>query len=181
MKKLVKLSVNENGVLLAIDFLKKNGIIVVIEPHFVKTHLDGAVILIDKNNPIIGLTLRHDRLDNFWFTLMHELAHISLHFSHNVDLYYDEIEGVSSDINDKEKEAEHLAQEILLPNEKWEISPAKLMPSPMAAKSLARELEVHVAIIAGQIRYRNNKYIYLNKIVNSEKVRKYFPNEKWSI
>ena len=49
----------------------------------------------------------------------------------------------------------------------------------MAVKSLANELEVHPALIAGQIRYKGNKYIYLNKIVNAAKVRKYFPNEKW--
>jgi HTH-type transcriptional regulator/antitoxin HigA len=49
----------------------------------------------------------------------------------------------------------------------------------MAANSLAKELGVHVAIIAGQIRYKGGKYVYLNKIVNEAKVRKYFPNESW--
>ncbi len=49
----------------------------------------------------------------------------------------------------------------------------------MAANSLAKELGIHVAIIAGQIRHKGNKYVYLNKIVNAEKVRKYFPEEKW--
>jgi hypothetical protein len=73
-----------------------------------------------------------------------------------------------------------MAEEALLPKAKWEVSPARLIPSPMAAKSLANELGVHIAIIAGQIRHKGNKYIYLNKIVNAEKVRKYFSNNKWS-
>ena len=33
--------------------------------------------------PVAALTLRYDRLDNFWFTLLHELAHIALHMDGN--------------------------------------------------------------------------------------------------
>jgi len=33
--------------------------------------------------PVIGLTLRYDRIDNFWFCLLHELAHVGLHLDHN--------------------------------------------------------------------------------------------------
>jgi HTH-type transcriptional regulator/antitoxin HigA len=29
--------------------------------------------------PVIGLTIRYDRLDNFWFCLLHEAAHVSQH------------------------------------------------------------------------------------------------------
>ena len=77
MQKLAKLSVKDNGPILAQEYLKERGIVLGIEPHFAKTYLDGATILIDKDNPVIGLTLRYDRLDNFWFTLMHELAHLA--------------------------------------------------------------------------------------------------------
>jgi len=180
MQDLAKLSVKVDGPILAQDYLKKYGIVLVIEPHFSKTYLDGAAILINKDNPVIGLTLRHDRLDNFWFTLMHELAHIARHYDTGINLFYDEIEGVKAlELDEKEKEADTLAEEVLLPTAKWEVSPARLIPSSMAANSLAKELGVHVAIIAGQIRHKGNKYAYLNKIVTEAKVRKYFPNEKW--
>ncbi len=180
MQKLAKLSVKENSPILAQEYLEKHGIILVIERHFSKTYLDGAAILINKDNPVIGLTLRYDRLDNFWFTLMHELAHIAQHYNSNISLFYDEIEGIKTiDLDEKEREADTLAEEALLPKAKWEISPARLVPSSMAANSLAQELGVHVSIIAGQIRHKGGKYIYLNKIVNKAEVRKYFPNEKW--
>jgi HTH-type transcriptional regulator/antitoxin HigA len=180
MQKFAKLSVKDNGPILAQEYLKKHGIILVIERHFSKTYLDGAAILINKDNPVIGLTLRYDRLDNFWFTLMHELAHIAQHYNSNISLFYDEIEGIKTiDLDEKEREADALAEEALLPKAKWEVSPARLVPSSMAANSLAQELGVHVAIVAGQIRHKGNKYTYLNKIVNKAKVRKYFPNEKW--
>jgi len=181
MRNIVQLSTKENNPILVQEFLKKHGIILVIEPHFSKTYLDGAVILTNKKNPIIGITLRYDRLDNFWFTLMHELAHISLHYKKDISMFYDEIEGVEvSELDEKEKEADQMAEEILLPHYKWEISPARLVPSEMAVKGLAKELGVHPAIIAGQIRHKGNKYVYLNKIVNSEQVRRYFPNEIWN-
>jgi len=181
MQKLIKLSVKENSPILAQEYLKKYGIILVIEPHFPKTYLDGAAILINKNNPVIGLTLRYDRLDNFWFTLMHELAHIAKHYDSGISLFYDELEGIKPiNIDEREQEADALAEEAILPRAKWEVSPAKLIPSSMAANSLAQEIGVHVAIIAGQIRHKGNNYIYLNKIVNESKVRKYFPDEKWN-
>ena len=175
MQELTKLSVKENGPILAQKHLFNIGIVLIIEAHFPKTYLDGATILVDKENPIIGLTLRYDRLDNFWFTLMHELAHIALHINHEYQIYYDEIENVKDvNMNGREEEADELAAEALLPKAKWEVSPARLIPSSMAAKSLADELGIHIAIIAGQIRHKGNKYNYLSKIVNEAKVRKYF-------
>lgn len=177
MQSLVKLSIQEKGPLLAQEELKQNGIILIIEEHLPKTYLDGAAILINRDNPIIGLTLRYDRLDNFWFTLMHELAHIALHFDQGINLFYDEIEGVKGvDINSKEHETDKMAREALVPSSKWEVSPAKLVPSPIAAQSLADELGVHLAIVAGIMRYEHKNYYYLNKIVNSFKTRQYFFN-----
>lgn len=177
MQELAKLSIEKNGPILAQEYLKKHGIILVIERHFSKTYLDGATILKNKDNPVIGLTLRYDRLDNFWFTLMHELAHIAQDFNSGIAFFYDEIEDVKTNVDEREKKADELAQEALLPNAKWEISPARLIPSSMAARSLANELGVHIAVIAGQIRHRGEKYVYLNKIVNEAKVRKYFTND----
>lgn len=178
LRELAKKSTDKNGPLVAQEHLKEKGIILVVEPHFQKTYLDGATILLNKDNPVIGLTLRHDRLDNFWFTLMHELAHIALHYNQDITLFYDEIEGVRGvDINDIEQAADQMAREALVPNSKWEVSPAKLIPSPMAAQSLADELGVHVAIVAGVMRHEYKNYYYLNKIVNSYKVRDYFSKQ----
>ena len=83
MRYIVRLSTQDKGPLLARDYLKRHGIKLIIEPHLPKTHLDGATLLADKNNPVVGLSIRHNRPDNFWFTLMHELAHIALHYDNN--------------------------------------------------------------------------------------------------
>ena len=175
MQTLAKLSVNVDGPILAKEHLLKYGIILIIEPHFPKTFLDGATLLINKDYPVIGLTLRLDRVDNFWFTLMHELAHISLHYNDDINLFFDEIEGVTiTEVDEKENQADRLASEALVPKNKWQVSPAREIPSVMAAKSLAKELGIHIAIVAGKMRHEGGKYMYLNKIVNEEKVRHLF-------
>lgn len=175
MRDLAKRSREENSPIIVQGLLKESGIILIVEPHLPKTYLDGATLLINKDNPIIGITLRYDRLDNFWFTLMHELAHIALHFDQDISLFYDEIEGVKGvDLNSKERDADKVAREALVPSSKWEVSPAKLIPSPMAAQSLADELGIHVAIVAGVMRHEHKNYYYLNKIVNQYTARQYF-------
>ncbi|PJB15827.1 MAG: plasmid stabilization protein, partial [Flavobacteriales bacterium CG_4_9_14_3_um_filter_32_8] len=49
------------------------------------------------------------RLDNFWFTLMHELAHIALHYDQESNFFYDNLD--NTDLNSQEQEADKLAQE----------------------------------------------------------------------
>ena len=172
MQKIAQLSAKSNGPALIGDFLKGYGIGFIVESHFPQTYLDGATIMANKQHPVIGLTLRYDRLDNFWFTLMHELAHISLHYDTTTNLYYDDLK--SSSDNMQEVQADRLAGEALIPQSKWENSPAKLISSPIAAESLARELGIHIAIVAGKMRHEGQNYQYLNTIVNKEKVQKYF-------
>jgi len=180
MHNLTKISLEENGPLIVQKYLRDHGIILVIEPHLLKTRLDGAVILDDKSNPVIGLTLRHDRLDNFWFTLMHELAHIALHYDQEISMFYDELDEIKGfSINEVEKEADKLASEALVSSDVWEVSPAKRIPSSMAANSLAKKLGIHVAVVAGKIRHEGGKYYYLNNIVGPAKVRQYFPDVTW--
>src|SRR3989338_112431 len=181
MQNVVRLSSKDNGPLLARDYLKKHGIKLIIEPHLPKTHLDGATFLASKDNPVIGLSIRHDRPNNFWFTLMHELAHIALHYDNGIESFYDEElhekDGIK--IDEREEKADAFAEEAILPNSKWAISAAKYTPSPMAAESLAKELGVQTAVIAGLIQFKHQNFYYLNKLVNDKSlgVRKYFVND----
>lgn len=178
MQEVARLSVKDPGPLLARDYLKKHGIKLVVEPHLPKTHLDGAALFAVKDNPVIGLTIRHDRPDNFWFTLMHELAHVALHYDNGTESFYDEElqnkDGIQ--VDEKEKAADALAEESILPTSKWAISAAKYTPSSMAAESLAKELGVQTAVIAGLIQFKHQNFFYLNKLVNDENlgIRKYF-------
>lgn len=179
MQEVARLSMNDNAPVIAKDFLLKHGIILVIEPPFKGTRLDGAAIFVN-DNPIIGLTLRFDRLDSFWFTLMHELAHVALHSGTESVIFYDELENIAGlEISQIEKEADDLAGEALVPSDKWEISAARFSPSRLTASALASVLGVHISIVAGRIRYMTDSWSKLSKIVNEATIRDYFPEITW--
>lgn len=179
MQKLVRLSISDQGPRLARDFLRAQGITLVIEPHLSGTYLDGAAMLSHPGMPVIGMTLRYDRLDNFWFTLMHELAHIVLHGDRDVVQYYDDLDVGSGD-DTLEKEADDLAREALIPREDWERSPASMLKSAEAAEHLARESQIHPAIVAGRMRYEFGSYKILSQLVGYYEVRRQFPEVEWN-
>ena len=83
LKEIAKLSYFQNGPSLAKEYLEKQGTHLIIIPHLSKTYLDGAAMLLNDGTPVVGLTLRYDRIDNFWFCLLHELAHVAKHVTRN--------------------------------------------------------------------------------------------------
>jgi len=174
LREVVRLSRAENGPLLARDYLMSYGIIFIYERHLPRTYLDGASFLTPKGNPVVALTLRYDRLDNFWFVLMHELIHVWKHLSGDVEIFIDDLD--HSDVsNPDEKEADDLATEILVPTKEWESSEASL-GSAFGVQELAERLRIHPAIVAGKIRREENNYRKLNNLVGHGEVRKLFEN-----
>lgn len=166
-------SSKDNGPIHAKEKLAEAGIALVIEPHLPNTHLDGAALLHSKG-PVIGLTLRYDRLDNFWFVLFHELFHIIKHLRKSkLEGIFDDLDIVSTDR--LEEEANSLAAEALIPKERWDCALARYVRSPEAVTAIAKELNISPAIVAGRIRHEAKNYIILNDLVGQGEVRKHFP------
>jgi HTH-type transcriptional regulator / antitoxin HigA len=174
--KVVHLSILSKGIVAAKEFLLRKGIKLVVVPHFKKTYLDGAVLIDDKDNPIIALTLRYDRLDNFWFTLSHELAHLLLGHVHRLDgrCIIDDLD-LNVALDDLEKEADKVARESLISSELWLDHPARKTRKPEDVIDLARKSDVHSSIVAGRIRFKERNYRILSNLVGQGEVRKNFP------
>jgi HTH-type transcriptional regulator/antitoxin HigA len=170
LREVAQLSWFEQGPKLAVEFLEKHGIAVVIESHLKGTKLDG-VALKDEKMPIIGLTLRYDRLDNFWFTLFHELAHLWKHIDKD-EIMLDDLDATSGD--KREAEANRIAREALIPVITWKRSKAYLSPSRENIDALSRELKIHPAIIAGRIRQETQNYQQFSDLIGNGEVRKLF-------
>lgn len=178
MREVAQLSWSSRGPLLAEEFLERHGIALIVEPHLSRTRLDGAAILPEVNRPVIGLTIRHDRLDNFWYCLMHELAHVARHLKVVGEGFYDDLD--AEDVEDqREREADDMAREALVPRLMWNESPARSLRSPEAAQHLADKLRVHRAIVAGRMRYEAKNYRILTQLVGSGEVRKLFSGMTW--
>lgn len=175
---LSKLSYFNDGPLLVKEYLEKHGIQFFVVPHLKKTFLDGAVMILEKKRPVIVLTLRYDRIDNFWFCLLHELAHLTKHLvKDETDIIIDELEPRQSIIVSKdtrEKEADRIAQNALIPEEYWKKVNLNAKDLAKEVALLLEQLKIHPAIIAGRIRFEKNNYRILSQFVGRGEVMKLF-------
>jgi len=174
LRELAHLSYLDSGPLLAREFLNKSGIHLLCEPHLPKTHLDGAALKLPDGSPLVALTLRYDRLDNFWFTLFHELAHVALHLDQEgVDAFFDDLSS-NGKKDECEKEADKLAAESLIPESEWEA--AQLDSTSLASRvcDFAEKLRISPAIPAGRVRYEASDYKVFKELIGSGKVRAMF-------
>ena len=172
LNQVARLSPTTDGPRRAVDFLSEQGIAVEIVPHLPRTHLDGAAMKSEDGRPVVGLTLRYDRIDNFWWVLMHELAHVVRHLPQTDETFIDDLKLVGTDA--KEQEADQFAYDSLIPEAVWKDSGFLENPSPMAAISLAQEAGVHPAIVAGRARYELGNYRLLSQFVGTGQIRQVF-------
>lgn len=170
LPELVSLTKHENGPRQATRLLAKKGIAVVTERHLPGSYLDGAAMLSDTDRPVIGLTLRHDRLDNFWFVLFHELGHVFLHLFDG--LRYDFFDEASAPDSDSiEREADNFALGSLIPDALWDQCLSRFALSEEAVRIDANHIGIDPSIIAGRIRQERSDYTILNSLIGQDQVR----------
>lgn len=173
LREVAKLSSEEQGPLLAQKYLSAHGIRFVVESHLPKTRLDGAALIDLDGTPVIGLTFRYDRVDNFWFTLLHEIAHVVLHLNSKQEVFIDNTHD-DPDGERKETEANNYAQEALIPRAVWRRSEAYRLQTLDAVNRLAAELKIHPAIVAGRLRRDTGNYKKFSALINNAKVSHLF-------
>ena len=172
-RELAMLSQYDHGPILARNKLLDSGIYMIVEPHLNETYLDGAAIRHPDGSPIVALTARHDRLDNFWFVLFHELAHIHLHFDKtNHNCFFDDLDVEGTD--NIEKEADEFALESLFPSKYWENCLSRFSLDADTVREEARQFHIHTSILAGRIRYEQKNYTILNDAIGYSEVSKVF-------
>ncbi|MBX9453599.1 MAG: ImmA/IrrE family metallo-endopeptidase [Mesorhizobium sp.] len=166
---LVRQSVFADGPKRAKEMLLEHGIVLVAEPQIAGLAIDGAAFLIGEI-PVIGMTLRRDALDNFWFTLLHEVAHAILHYRTGLAVgFFDQTEADS--VDDQETEADTFASNILIPEERWRKSAARIARSPDVIERFAAEIGIHPAIVFGRIRKERNDYSLFSQKIGAKQVR----------
>lgn len=178
LRDLTRLSRYKDGPKRAKEFLLSKGIVLVVEPQIPGLKIDGAAFLV-ADVPVVGLTIRRDTIDSFWFTLMHEVAHVVLHS--RADLlsgFFDDIE--FDDLDDVESEADEFASNLLIPDEIWATSTVRLSKSVAAIKEFAEEVGVHPAIVFGRIRKERGNYSIFSDQIGQGAVRKQFLTQEGS-
>ncbi len=166
-RQLAQLSVLPNWKDPLVAELHRRGIILVILEHLPGTFLDGAAMCRSDGIPVIALTLRHDRLDNFWFTLLHEFAHVVCHLSPARQVILDDLDVASSEAI--EKEADSFARNALIPPAIWKRIDED--SSTEEVLDVAERAGVHSAIAAGRWRFEHSDYRRFSKIIGRGEVR----------
>ncbi len=167
-----RLSFFDEGPLLAREFLLKLGIKLVTVPGLKSTYLDGAVFFNQKSEPIIAMTLRYDRIDNFWFTLFHELSHLALHFKGNNEFFFDDLKSTRN-LSDMEKEADRFAEEMLIPRKEWASFYSTFLTED-DVRDFSRRLRISPAIVAGRIQKERDNFSVFRKMLGQDRVRELF-------
>ncbi|MDX2242849.1 MAG: HigA family addiction module antitoxin [Leptolyngbyaceae cyanobacterium bins.302] len=161
---LLNYSVEAEAVSRVIPFVADLGVRFVIVPHLPKTYIDGAAFYVDDqlDQPALALTLRYDRIDAFWFNLMHELAHI---VSGHQGIILDNME--DGDINEQEREANQKARDWLIDPNAFEGFVQSAAPTFPKAKieRFADSQGRHPGIILGRVQREYKGYQYLRKLL----------------
>lgn len=127
----------------------------VVEP-LPGAHIDGATFW-DEFGPVVALSIRHDRMDAFWFTLMHELSHVRHHDPISVDRGLVDIHGVIAlSNNEVEERANREAGSSLIAEQEIQSFISRVGPlySRERIVQFANRLKIHPAIIVGQLQHR---------------------------
>lgn len=138
--------------------LQECGIRFVVVEALKSSKIDGVCLWLDDHSPVIGMTMRFDRMDNFWFVLRHELEHVLQgHGKTEPSLDVDLNEDV---VDEEEKLANTAASEFCAP--KARIDSFIKRKAPIFPErdflGLAKVLGVHPALVAGQIQFKTGRY-----------------------
>lgn len=121
-----------------------------------KTPVDGYSFW-SENNPAIAVTLRHSRIDNFAFTIMHEIGHIALHLKNNKEQKF--LDLTNQVVNHYEIEANDFAQKKLISEKCWEDIIQNYIPlNDYKIEEISKKYNIHPAIILGRVCYEMNYY-----------------------
>lgn len=144
--------------------LKKCGVRFVLVEHLPGSKIDGVCLWID-HQPVIGMTLRLDRIDNFAFVLRHEVEHVL-----NGDGKDESFAPVDSDLGapaeiDCEIRANDAAAEFCVPQSVLDSFIARKSPfiSRDDLLKFAARVEVHPGIAVGQIQNQTKKWGWLRE------------------
>jgi HTH-type transcriptional regulator/antitoxin HigA len=135
-----------------------------------KSKIDGIAFWLDKESPVIALSSRYDRLDNFWFVLRHEIEHILKEDGRDIAMIDAELEGDragynSNNIPESERIANMAAADFCVPTDKMESFIRRKHPFYYEKDVIAfSKLNcIHPALVVGQIQHRLDRYDYLRK------------------
>ena len=123
--------------------------------------IDGVCCWLNERSPVVGLSLRFDRIDNFWFVLRHELEHVIQRHGFDSPVIDTELEAViDASVNEEERMANEAAADFCVPASQMAAFVERKAPF-FAERDLlgfAKTLGVHPGLVAGQLQHKTKRY-----------------------
>jgi HTH-type transcriptional regulator/antitoxin HigA len=144
------------------------GIRFIIVEKLPKSEIDGVCFWLE-DSPVIGMSTQHDRIDNFWFVLRHEIEHVLQQHGRDEEIIDAELDGerggTGTDLPEEERIANEAAANFCAPTDKLSSFLQRKHPYYYEKDVLAfaRIHNRHPGIVVGQIRRRLNRYDYLTR------------------
>ena len=151
---------DESNIRLIPKILAKCGIKFIIVEPLPSSKIDGVSFWIN-GIPIIAMSLRYDRVDSFWHTLMHEIGHIKNEDSlkNNCVIIDTDLFELPEDSKPYEKAADDFAVKFLVPQDELDNFIDHVQPIYSKSKIIlfAKRIGVHPGIVVGQLHYRGRE------------------------
>ena len=136
--------------------LLEAGVRLVVVEQLPGLKIDGVCFWLDEHRPVIGMSLRYDRIDNFWFVLRHEIEHVL-----NRDgTVIDDLDPNQAGVSVQEEAANEAAQDFCVATADLTDFTDRTGPlyTDDKLRRFAKTIGVHSGIIAGQLRRKLNRY-----------------------
>lgn len=153
--------------------LMECGVRFIIVEKLPNAKIDGVCFWLDRQSPVIGMSMQHDRIDNFWFVLRHEIEHVLQGHGQDEEMIDTDLESNTVSISQEERIANEAAADFCAPTDRLSSFLARKRPFyyEKDVVAFARLLQRHPGIVVGQIRRQLNRYDYLTRYL--VKVRTY--------
>jgi HTH-type transcriptional regulator/antitoxin HigA len=156
---------NPDAVRVVPRLLSAAGVRFVVVESLPGAKIDGVCFWLDDNSPVIGLSFRFDRIDNFWFVLRHECSHV-LHGHGKAAAILDaEMEREHASVSEEEKLADSEAANFCVPVDKMDSFYQRKHPffADIEVLAFAKRVKVHPGLVVGQLQRRMGRYDLLRK------------------
>lgn len=157
--------------------LAECGVRFVVVEGLPQSKIDGVCFWV-KGTPVIGISIRYDRIDNFWFVLRHEIEHVLREDGKDADIIDAELEGekasTSANIPAEERAANAAASEFVVPQAELGKFIARVRPlySDQKVTQFARRIGIHPGLVVGQLQ-RHEEIPYANLRKHLVKIRQF--------
>lgn len=126
----------------------------------------GATTWLSNREPVIGMTMRFDRIDNFWFVLRHEIEHVLCEHGQDVPIVDGDNElNVDGPTSDRERQANEASLDFPFTRETFEKFMLRKAPyvSRVDVLGFARKHNVHPGIVVGRVQKYLDRWNFLNE------------------